>query len=132
MLLDLMRAREEPHSNLRVTWLAGRANTVSQRPVVPGVAPGRTQAPLTEDTGPHAGLAALVYIGHMCGRASCITWSAMITGLSTISILLGSAIACMASRYPEHRTGMQTAGGVLLIGGLGLMGYALETVLGPP
>jgi L-lactate permease len=51
----------------------------------------------------------------------------MITGLSTISLLLGSAIAYMAGRYPEHRTAMESVGG-----GLGLMGYALETVLGLP
>ncbi len=27
---------------------------------------------------------------------------------------------------------METAGGILLLGGLGLMGYALECVLGQP
>jgi hypothetical protein len=56
----------------------------------------------------------------------------MITGLSTISLLLGTAMAYMASRYPEHRTVMETAGGILLLGGLSLMGYALEAVLGRP
>jgi hypothetical protein len=58
--------------------------------------------------------------------------SVMISGLSTISLLLGTAIANMASRYPEHRAVMETVGGVLLIGGLGLMGYVLECVLGAP
>lgn len=56
----------------------------------------------------------------------------MITGLSTISLLFGTAIAYMATRYPKHRAVMETVGGVLLIGGLGLMGYALESVLGCP
>lgn len=56
----------------------------------------------------------------------------MIVGLSTISLLLGTAIAYMASRYPERRAIMETVGGVLLIGGLGFMGYALEATLGPP
>ena len=59
-----------------------------------------------------------------------ICWSVMITGLSTISLLLGTAIAYMASRYPENRAVMETVGGILLIGGLGLIGYALEAVLG--
>jgi hypothetical protein len=56
----------------------------------------------------------------------------MISGLSTISLLLGTAIAYLASGYPERQAVMETVGGVLLIGGLGLMGYALETILGHP
>jgi len=56
----------------------------------------------------------------------------MITGLTTIILLLGTTIAYMATRYPEHRTVMETVGGFLLIGGLGLLGYALEAVLGHP
>ena len=56
----------------------------------------------------------------------------MITSLSTMSLVIGAAVAYMAGRYPERRAVMETVGGVLLIGGLGLMGYALEAVLGPP
>jgi hypothetical protein len=56
----------------------------------------------------------------------------MLTGLSTISLLLGAAIASMATRYPKHRAVMETVGGVLIIGGLGLMGYGLGCALGPP
>ena len=56
----------------------------------------------------------------------------MISGLSTVSLLLGTAIAYMAGRYPERRAVMETVGGFLLIGGLGLLGYALEAVLGHP
>jgi hypothetical protein len=56
----------------------------------------------------------------------------MILGLSTMSLLLGTAVAYMASRYPERRAIMETVGGVLLISGLGFMGYALEAALGPP
>ena len=56
----------------------------------------------------------------------------MITGLSTISLLLGAAVAYMASGYPERQAAVETAGGVLLLTGLGLMGYALEAVLGHP
>ena len=56
----------------------------------------------------------------------------MITGLSTISLLLGTAIAYLASGDPERQAVLETVGGILLIGGLGLMGYALECVLGQP
>ena len=56
----------------------------------------------------------------------------MITGLSAISLLLGTAIAYLASGYPERQAVMETVGGILLLGGLGLIGYALETVLGHP
>jgi hypothetical protein len=65
-------------------------------------------------------------------RQSVSIWSVMVTGLSTISLLLGTAIAYMARGYPEHQAVMETVGGILLIGGLGLMGYALEGVLGHP
>jgi hypothetical protein len=56
----------------------------------------------------------------------------MIAGLSTISLILGTAIAYLASRYPKRQAIMETVGGILLIGGLGLIGYALECILGPP
>jgi hypothetical protein len=56
----------------------------------------------------------------------------MIAGLSTISLLLGTAIAYMASGYPERQAVMETVGGILLLGGLGLIGYGLESVLGHP
>jgi hypothetical protein len=49
-----------------------------------------------------------------------------------ISLLLGTAIACMANGHPKHRAVMETAGGILLLGGLGLIGYALEAALGCP
>jgi hypothetical protein len=56
----------------------------------------------------------------------------MITGLSAISLTLGTAIAYLASGKPKHRAAMETVGGILLLGGLGLIGYALECVLGQP
>ena len=50
-----------------------------------------------------------------------------------MGLLLGTAIAYMARHYPERQQAvMETVGGMLLIGGLGLMGYALEAVLGHP
>ena len=38
----------------------------------------------------------------------------------------------LGKRYPERQAVMETVGGFLLIGGLSLMGYALEAVLGHP
>lgn len=59
-------------------------------------------------------------------------WTVMITGVSTISLMLGTALAYLASSYPNHQATIETLAGVLLLGGLGLMGYALEVVLGQP
>lgn len=56
----------------------------------------------------------------------------MITGFSAISLVLGTTIAYLANSYPPHRAVMETVGGILLLGRLGLMGYALEEVQGPP
>jgi hypothetical protein len=56
----------------------------------------------------------------------------MICGLSAISLVLGAAIAFLAKGYPKHQAAMETVAGFLLIGGLGMLGYALEAVLGHP
>ena len=56
----------------------------------------------------------------------------MIAGLSTISLVLGTAIAYLANSYPERQAVLETVGGILLLGGLGLMGYVLECALGQP
>jgi hypothetical protein len=61
-----------------------------------------------------------------------IYWSVMIAGLNTISLVLGTAVAYLASGYPKHRAAIGTVGGILLLGGFGLMGYALECALGHP
>jgi hypothetical protein len=61
-----------------------------------------------------------------------IYWSVMSAGLSTISLLLGTTMTYMASHYPDRQAAMETLGGILLLGGLGMMGYALECVLGQP
>jgi hypothetical protein len=42
--------------------------------------------------------------------------------------IFGTAIAYLAIGYPEQRAVMETVGGIRLIGGLGLMVYALEAV----
>jgi hypothetical protein len=56
----------------------------------------------------------------------------MICGLSTIGLVLGTAIAYLANGYPKHQMVMETVAGFLLIGGLGMLGYALEAVFGHP
>jgi hypothetical protein len=56
----------------------------------------------------------------------------MIATTSVISFVLGATVACLANRYPAHREAIETAAGVLLIGGLGLLGYGLKAVLGHP
>lgn len=56
----------------------------------------------------------------------------MIAAFSTISMVLGAAIAYMANRYPQHREIIETVAGILLIGGFAMLGYALECVYGHP
>lgn len=56
----------------------------------------------------------------------------MIGALSVISVLVGVAFACMAGRHRRHQQVMETFGGVLLIAGFALLGYSLESILGPP
>jgi putative Mn2+ efflux pump MntP len=56
----------------------------------------------------------------------------MIALLSTISMVLGAAIAYLANCYPAHREIIETVAGILLIGGFALLGYGLECVFGHP
>jgi len=56
----------------------------------------------------------------------------MIAVFSTISVVLGAAIAYMASSYPQHREAIEAAAGILLIGGFAMLGYALKCVIGHP
>jgi putative Mn2+ efflux pump MntP len=56
----------------------------------------------------------------------------MIAVFSTISMMLGAAIAYMANSYPEHREIIETVAGILLIGGFALLSYGLECVFGHP
>jgi len=51
----------------------------------------------------------------------------MIAGFSTVCVVFGAAIAYMAKSYPQHREAVETAGGILLIGGFGMLGYALQS-----
>jgi hypothetical protein len=53
----------------------------------------------------------------------------MIAICSLASLVLGTATAVAAERYPGHVEALETAAGVLLIGGLGLIGAGLPVVL---
>lgn len=53
----------------------------------------------------------------------------MVGAMSLIGIVLGTAAACCADRFPTHAETIQTSAGVLLIGGLALLGSALPMVL---
>jgi len=56
----------------------------------------------------------------------------MISALGAVSAVLGTAVAYLGDRYPQHQDVMETIGGVLLIAGLGLIGYALQCIVGRP
>ena len=45
-------------------------------------------------------------------------------------MVFGAAIAYMAKSYPGHREAIETVGGILLIGGFGMLGYALQSSCG--
>jgi hypothetical protein len=54
--------------------------------------------------------------------------SSMLGAISLASVLLGAATAYVADRFPARVEVLETAAGVLLIGGLALFGSALPTV----
>jgi hypothetical protein len=56
----------------------------------------------------------------------------MIAAISAISFVLGATVAYVANGYPEYLAAIETVAGILLIGGLALLGYALESVLSHP
>jgi hypothetical protein len=56
----------------------------------------------------------------------------VIAVFSAISMVLGAVIAYMANSYPQHREIIETAAGILLIGGFALLGYGLGCVFGHP
>ena len=56
----------------------------------------------------------------------------MIAVFSTITMVLGAAVAYTANTYPAHREIIETVAGILLIGGFAMLGYGLECVFGHP
>ena len=55
-----------------------------------------------------------------------------IVATSAASFVLGATAAYAASRFPGLREVIETVAGIILIGGLGLLGFALEFVLRHP
>jgi len=49
--------------------------------------------------------------------------------MSVIGVGFGAAVAYAADRVPLHREALETAAGLLLIGGLALLGTALPIIL---
>jgi 1,4-dihydroxy-2-naphthoate octaprenyltransferase len=56
----------------------------------------------------------------------------MIGAFSVIPVIVGTALAWMATRHPQHQEILQTLGGILLIAGFALLGYSLECVFCRP
>jgi hypothetical protein len=56
----------------------------------------------------------------------------LLGGFSLFSVLLGATLACVANRYPPHTQLVELIAGGLLIGGFGLLGADLASILGPP
>jgi hypothetical protein len=53
----------------------------------------------------------------------------MVALLSLVSVTAGAAAAYYAGRFPAHVEAIETAAGVLLIGGLALLGSALPGIV---
>ena len=53
----------------------------------------------------------------------------MLALISTISVILGGTTACLAERFPAYTKAMETAAGVLLIGGRALIGSGLPVLI---
>lgn len=66
----------------------------------------------------------------MAAPASDVT--AMMGGLSVASIVVGAAVGYVAPRYPRFQVVIETIAGILLIAGLGVLGYALGCILDRP
>ena len=57
---------------------------------------------------------------------------AMVAICSIVYVTLGATIAFLAHRYPRHRERIEAVAGIILLGGFGLLGYALESIFGNP
>jgi hypothetical protein len=54
----------------------------------------------------------------------------MTVALSVFGVALGTTIAYFAETCPSYRASMEAIGGALLLGGISLLGYALQAAIG--
>jgi hypothetical protein len=54
----------------------------------------------------------------------------LLCGLSGLSLLLGTAVAYAADRHPSRKPTLEMWGGLLIIGGFALLGFALAPYMG--
>ena len=54
----------------------------------------------------------------------------MIAAITTVT--LGATLAYVASNLPRHQATFETVAGWLLIGGFGLLGYAIDRAIAQP
>jgi hypothetical protein len=53
----------------------------------------------------------------------------LVGALGLLGVVLGAVVAALAERFPGHVEALETAAGILLIGGFALTGSALPVVL---
>jgi hypothetical protein len=53
----------------------------------------------------------------------------MLAVAGLFSVIAGATAACIARRWPEHAERIETAAGALLLGGFGLVGWAMPAMV---
>jgi hypothetical protein len=53
----------------------------------------------------------------------------MIGAAGLLIMTIGSVVACLSKRFPAHTEAVETAAGVLLLGGFALIGCALPVMI---
>jgi hypothetical protein len=49
--------------------------------------------------------------------------------IGLISVTAGTAMACLAGCFPRHVAAIEALGGAMMIGGFGLVGWALPAIV---
>jgi hypothetical protein len=53
----------------------------------------------------------------------------MVGAAGLVVVTIGSVVACLSNRFPAHVEAVETAAGVLLLGGFALIGFALPVMI---